>query len=94
MSEIPKAAVEAAASDIWRNVEWYAAASPENVAEEIIQAALPHLDGYAAVWMAEAGVSMDEIASYLGHSDPRLTYRVYAKFSPAYLAKAASALDL
>lgn len=60
-----------------------------------IEGVSPHILRHtAAVWMAEAGVSMDEIASYLGHSDPRLTYRVYAKFSPTYLAKAASALDL
>jgi len=54
----------------------------------------PHdLRHSAAVWMAEAGVSMDEIAQFLGHSDPRITYRVYARFSPEYLRKAASALD-
>lgn len=47
----------------------------------------------AAVWMAESGVPMDEIAAYLGHSDARTTYRHYAKFSPDYLRKAAGALD-
>lgn len=55
----------------------------------------PHVMRHtAAVWMAEAGTPMDEIASYLGHSDPRITYRVYAKFSPTYLQKAAAALDV
>jgi len=54
----------------------------------------PHdLRHSAAVWMAEDGVGMDEIAQFLGHSDPRITYRVYARFSPSYLRKAASALE-
>jgi integrase len=54
----------------------------------------PHdLRHSAAVWMAEAGISMEEIAQFLGHSDPRITYRVYARFSPTYLKKAASALE-
>jgi integrase len=46
----------------------------------------PHvLRHSAAVWMAEAGKSMSEIAKVLGHSDSRLTERVYAKFSPKYM---------
>lgn len=53
----------------------------------------PHvLRHTAAVWMAEAGVSMPEIAQYLGHADDRITQRVYARFSPAFLAGAARAL--
>lgn len=48
----------------------------------------------AAVLMAEAGVPMEEIAQYLGHSEARTTYKVYARFSPEYLKKAASALEL
>lgn len=53
----------------------------------------PHvLRHTAASWMAEAGVPMSEIASFLGHRDSRITERVYAKFSPSYLVKAASAL--
>ncbi len=56
---------------------------------------VPHdLRHSAAVWMAEAGVSMDEIAQYLGHSSPAVTFKVYARFSPDYLRKAASALEL
>jgi integrase len=47
----------------------------------------------AAVWMAETGVPMEEIAAYLGHSDARTTFRHYARFSPDYLRKAAIALD-
>lgn len=55
----------------------------------------PHtLRHTAASWMAEAGVPMPEIASFLGHSDDRITQRVYAKFSPAYLRTAAQALEL
>lgn len=48
----------------------------------------------AARWMAEAGVPMEEIASYMGHSNPATTYRVYARYSPDYLRKAAGALEL
>lgn len=53
----------------------------------------PHtLRHTAACWMAEAGVSMPEIAAFLGHEDSRTTERVYAKFSPTYLQNAARAL--
>lgn len=48
----------------------------------------------AATWMAEDGVPMAEIAQFLGHSDSRLTERVYARFSPSYLSKAAASLEL
>ncbi len=55
----------------------------------------PHtLRHTAAVWMAEAGSPMSEIASYLGHTDSQITERVYAKYSPEYLRGAASALDV
>ncbi len=47
----------------------------------------------AAVWMAEAGVPMEEIGQYLGHSSAEITRRVYARYSPDHLRKAASALD-
>jgi integrase len=54
----------------------------------------PHvLRHTAASWMAEKGVSMDEIAQFLGHSSPSVTYKVYARFSPDFLQKAASALE-
>lgn len=54
----------------------------------------PHILRHtAAVWMAEAGVPMDAIAQYLGHSSPAITYRVYARFSPDYLRGAARALE-
>ena len=48
----------------------------------------------AAVWMAEGGVPMEEIAQYLGHSNTALTARVYARFSPDYLRKAARSLNM
>jgi integrase len=55
----------------------------------------PHvLRHTAAVWMTEAGRPMAEIAQYLGHTDSRLTERVYARFSPDYLRGAAAALEV
>ena len=54
----------------------------------------PHdLRRSAARWMAEAGVPMSEISQYLGHSSTQVTERVYARFSPDYLRKAAEALE-
>jgi integrase len=53
----------------------------------------PHVFRHTAgVWMAEDGVPMPEIASVLGHSDSRLTERVYAVHSPGYLRKAIRSL--
>lgn len=55
----------------------------------------PHIFRHsAAVWMAEAGISMEEIAQYLGHTDVNVTRRVYARFSPTHLRRAAFALEL
>lgn len=48
----------------------------------------------AAVWMAEAGVPMEEIAQFMGHSNVNVTRGTYARYSPAHLRKAADALDL
>lgn len=54
----------------------------------------PHvLRHTAAVHMAEAGVPISEIGQYLGHRDERTTYRFYARYSPQYLRRAASALE-
>jgi integrase len=54
----------------------------------------PHvLRHTAAVHMAESGVPLAEIAQYLGHTSESVTYRVYARFSPDYLRRAASALE-
>ncbi|MEQ8588605.1 MAG: site-specific integrase [Thalassobaculaceae bacterium] len=55
----------------------------------------PHvLRHTAAVWMAEAGRPMSEIAQYLGHTSEKVTFRVYARYTPEYLAEAASALEI
>lgn len=55
----------------------------------------PHvLRHSAAVWMAEERVPMEEIAQFLGHTSPAITYKVYARYSPEFLRKAASALDV
>jgi integrase len=54
----------------------------------------PHMLRHsAAVHMAEEGVSMEEIAQYLGHSNVNTTRKIYARFSPDYLRKAAAALE-
>lgn len=54
----------------------------------------PHVIRHsAAVWMAEGGVSMDEIAQYLGHTSPQITYSTYARYSPDYLRKASDILQ-
>lgn len=63
-----------------------------------VKAGLPHITPHdvrrsAARWMVERGVSMEEVSQYLGHSTTEVTRRVYARFSPGYLAKAAEALE-
>lgn len=55
----------------------------------------PHMLRHsAAVRMAEDGVPMEEIASYLGHSDVTVTRKIYARFSPDHLRGAAGSLEL
>lgn len=54
----------------------------------------PHMLRHsAAVWQAEDRVPMEEIASYLGHKDTRVTASTYARFSPDYLRRAAKSLE-
>ena len=54
----------------------------------------PHILRHtAATWMAMKGVPIAEIARVLGHSDSRITERVYAKHSPDYLRRAIAALS-
>jgi integrase len=54
----------------------------------------PHVFRHtAAVWMAEAGRSMDEIAQFLGHTNTKLTTRVYARYSPDFLRGASAATE-
>jgi len=47
----------------------------------------------AAVWMAQAGVPMAEIAEHLGHTNTALTARHYARFGPDHLQRGAKALN-
>jgi integrase len=55
----------------------------------------PHVFRHSAArHMAEAGIPMEEIAQFLGHTDVNTTRKIYARFSPGYLAKAAASLDL
>ncbi|KQP61096.1 site-specific integrase [Methylobacterium sp. Leaf108] len=62
-------------------------------------AGLPHVHPHllrhsAAVRQAEQGVPMEEIASHLGHSNPKITRAIYARFSPEALSRSAAALEL
>lgn len=43
-----------------------------------------------AVWAAETGVSMAELAQFMGHDDSATTEKHYARFSPDYLKGVAS----
>ena len=64
------------------------------VARSGIDHCTPHdLRRTAGRFMAEAGVPMEEIAQYLGHTNPAVTRSTYAKFSPDHLRKAAGALE-
>ena len=45
-----------------------------------------------AVWAAEAGVPMAELAQFMGHDDSRTTEKHYARFSPGYLLNVANAI--
>ena len=38
-----------------------------------------------AVWAAERGTPMAELAQFMGHDDDRTTQKHYARFSPSYL---------
>lgn len=44
-----------------------------------------------AVWKAEDGIPMPELAQLMGHDDSRTTEKEYARYSPTYLRKAANA---
>jgi integrase len=46
----------------------------------------------AAVHMAQS-VPMAEIAQFLGHTSEAITFKIYARFSPTYLRRAAGALE-
>lgn len=63
------------------------------------RAGLPHVTPHmlrhsSAVHQAEAGVPMEEIASWLGHEQVNVTRRIYARFSPDALSKGRDALEI
>lgn len=47
----------------------------------------------AAVHLVQAGVPIDQVAQYLGHSNSAITYSTYARYSPDHLSGAAEILD-
>lgn len=51
---------------------------------EVVPKTLRHT---AATWWAQNGVALDEIARILGHSDPAITHKVYAKWQPDQLRR-------
>ena len=54
----------------------------------------PHvLRHSAAVHMVEAGVPIAEVAQYLGHTNPAMTFNVYGRYSPTHLRTASKALN-
>lgn len=46
-----------------------------------------------AVWAAEAGVPMAELAQFMGHEDSKTTEKHYARYSPGYLRGVANAVQ-
>ncbi len=64
------------------------------VARAGIEHCTPHdLRRTAGRFMAENGVPIEEIASYLGHTNPNTTRSTYSQFSPDYLRRAAGSLE-
>lgn len=47
----------------------------------------------AARRMIEGGIPMSEVSQYLGHSSTAVTEKVYGRYSPDYLRRAAEALE-
>lgn len=57
--------------------------------------ATPHVFRHsAAVWMASAGIDDREIADFLGHANAALVRKVYGRFRPEFLRRAAEVLEL
>ena len=48
----------------------------------------------AAVHMVKNGISLEKVGQYLGHSNPKVTYDVYARFAPDHMRDAANVLEL
>lgn len=64
------------------------------VEEAGLKGVTPHvLRHTAAVHLAAAGVPMERISQYLGHSNVAITASVYARFSPDHLRDEAAVLD-
>jgi integrase len=54
----------------------------------------PHVLRHSAgVWMAKANVPMQKISQFLGHASTKVTEKVYARYHPAHMEEAASALE-
>lgn len=47
-----------------------------------------------AVWAAEGGISMPQLAQFMGHDDDRTTQKHYARYSPDFLRGVANAVSL
>lgn len=55
----------------------------------------PHVCRHtAAVRMAAAGIPMQKISQYLGHSNTSVTERTYARYAPNHMSDAADALEI
>lgn len=55
----------------------------------------PHVFRHsAAVWLVEDGHSFEEVAQFLGHSDVKITFKVYGRFSPTHLRSLADSLEI
>ncbi len=64
------------------------------VARAGIDHCTPHdLRRTAGRFMVEAGVPIEEVAQYLGHTNPHITRSTYGQFSPDHLRRAAGSLE-
>ena len=48
----------------------------------------------AAVWMVSAGIDMELVAQYLGHTSIATTRNIYARFAPEHMRNAAATLEV
>jgi integrase len=82
--------IEWAGGKVERIKKGFAAAVKAAGLEDVSPHTLRHT---AAVHMVEAGIPMDEVAQYLGHTSTAVTFRVYGRYSPTHLRRAAAVLD-
>jgi len=82
--------IEYAGERVMNIKKGFAAAAMRAGLEDLTPHDLRHT---AAVWMAEDGVPFEEIAQYLGHSSSKVTFAVYARFSPTHLRRASKSLE-